>query len=128
MFLQALPRLLQRLRASKRLWRWALRILPIVVLVPLILQWVLAYLLGSDARLLPIELQGAKNLLIVTAHPDDECLFFSPSILGVLDRNHHINGGLIVMSTGKRALPETWRSGTKKTRVKQALTGVGSRA
>ena len=115
MFLQALPRLLQRLPASKRLWRWALRILPIVVLVPLILQWVLAYLLGSDARLLPTELQGAKNLLIVTAHPDDECLFFSPSILGILDRNPHINGGLVVLSTGKcLSGRETWRPGTKR--------------
>ena len=115
MFLQALPRLLQRLPASKRVWRWALRILPIVVLVPLILQWVLAYLLGSDARLLPTELQGAKNLLIVTAHPDDECLFFSPSILGILDRNPHINGGLVVLSTGKcLSGRETWRPGTKR--------------
>jgi N-acetylglucosaminylphosphatidylinositol deacetylase len=39
----------------------------------------------------------------VTAHPDDECLFFSPSILGVLDRNRDITGGLLVMSTGKAA-------------------------
>lgn len=100
MLSKAVPRLVSRLRASKRLWRWAIRLSAVVVLVPLLLQWILGYLIGGDARLLPRELQGAKNLLIVTAHPDDECLFFAPSILGVLDRNHHINGGLIVMSTG----------------------------
>jgi len=36
----------------------------------------------------------------VTAHPDDECLFFSPAILGVLDGNPDTTGGLIVLSSG----------------------------
>ncbi len=98
---KAVRRLVARLPTSKRLLRWTIRIGVLVILVPLLLQWILAYLLGSDARLLPRELQNAKNLLIVTAHPDDECLFFAPSILGVLDRNHHINRGLIVLSTGR---------------------------
>ena len=49
------------------------------------------------------QLLAAKNLLIVTAHPDDECLFFAPSILGVLDRNRGITGGLLAMSTGNAA-------------------------
>ena len=80
--------------------RRLIRIGLVVALFPILLQWLLAYILGSDARLLPPELLGAKNLLIVTAHPDDECLFFAPSILGVLDRNHGINGGLVVMSAG----------------------------
>jgi len=72
----------------------------VALVLPLVLQWVIAYLVGSDIRVLPAQLQAAKNLLIVTAHPDDECLFFAPSILGVLDRNHQIKGGLLVMSTG----------------------------
>ncbi|KAH8898915.1 LmbE-like protein [Thozetella sp. PMI_491] len=96
----AVARLAARLRANRRLWRWTVRIAVLAVVVPVLLQWILGYLLGSDTRLLPTELQSAKNLLIVTAHPDDECLFFSPAILGVLDRNRQINGGLIVMSTG----------------------------
>ncbi|EHK19719.1 N-acetylglucosaminyl-phosphatidylinositol de-N-acetylase, a glycan bosynthesis protein [Trichoderma virens Gv29-8] len=80
--------------------RTLLRVALVILIVPLVLQWFLAYIVGSDARLLPPELLQSKNLLVVTAHPDDECLFFSPTILGILDRNHAINGGLLVMSTG----------------------------
>lgn len=88
-------------RIPRRAWRGILRVAVLAVLVPVLLQWVIAYLVGSDARILPPELLAAKNLLLVTAHPDDECLFFSPSILGVLDRNRAIKGGLLVMSTGE---------------------------
>lgn len=94
-------RLITRLGLSRRPARWVLRIGVILLVLPLFLQWLVAYVVGSDARLLPAELQNAKNLLIVTAHPDDECLFFAPSILGVLDRNHEVRGSLLVMSTGE---------------------------
>lgn len=87
-------------RVPRRAWRWLIRLAVAALVLPLMLQWVIAYLVGSDIRVLPAQLQAAKNLLIVTAHPDDECLFFAPSILGVLDRNHQIKGGLLVMSTG----------------------------
>ncbi|KAL7789167.1 N-acetylglucosaminyl-phosphatidylinositol de-N-acetylase, a glycan bosynthesis protein [Trichoderma ceciliae] len=80
--------------------RTLLRVAIVILIIPLVLQWLLAYVVGRDARLLPPELLLSKNLLIVTAHPDDECLFFSPTVLGILDRNHAINGGLLVMSTG----------------------------
>lgn len=80
--------------------RWGVRIVVLAVLTPVILQWLIANVVGNDARILPPQLQHAKNLLVVTAHPDDECLFFSPSILGVLDRNKNVMGGLLVMSTG----------------------------
>lgn len=76
------------------------RILPIVLIVPLLLQILLADIIGQDARLFPPALRRAKNLLVVTAHPDDECLFFSPSILGVLSGNPDITGSLLVLSTG----------------------------
>lgn len=94
-------RLITRLGLSRRPARWVVRIGVILLVLPLFLQWLVAYVVGSDARLLPAELQNAKNLLIVTAHPDDECLFFAPSILGVLDRNHEVRGSLLVMSTGE---------------------------
>jgi N-acetylglucosaminylphosphatidylinositol deacetylase len=97
---QAVSRACHWVIATRVRRRWLIRVGLILFLFPLFLQWVLAYILGSDARLLPPELLKAKNLLIVTAHPDDECLFFSPSILGVLDRNKNIKGGLVVMSTG----------------------------
>ncbi|KAK3369433.1 putative deacetylase LmbE-like domain-containing protein [Lasiosphaeria ovina] len=92
------PQLLSKV--PRRAWRWLVRIALLALVIPLLLQWVIAYLVGDDARILPPQLLAAKNLLIVTAHPDDECLFFSPSILGVLDRNKAITGGLLVMSTG----------------------------
>jgi N-acetylglucosaminylphosphatidylinositol deacetylase len=78
-----------------------LRIALVILIVPVLLQLLLAYVVGNDARLLPPALHQAKSLLIVTAHPDDECLFFAPSILGVLDKNPNIVGGLLVLSTGK---------------------------
>lgn len=95
-----LSRAWSTLVATRNRRRWLARLGLLTLLVPIFLQWTLAYLLGSDARLLPPELQHAKNLLVVTAHPDDECLFFAPSILGVLDRDHDVRGGLLVMSTG----------------------------
>lgn len=97
---QSLSRACHWAVATRGRRRWFIRVALVVFLFPLFLQWALAYILGSDARLLPPELLKAKNLLVVTAHPDDECLFFSPSILGVLDRNKNIKGGLVVMSTG----------------------------
>ncbi|KAK5652914.1 hypothetical protein OQA88_9393 [Cercophora sp. LCS_1] len=87
-------------RVPRRAWRWILRAAVVAAVTPLLLQWVIAYVVGSDARILPPQLLAAKNLLIVTAHPDDECLFFAPSILGVLDRNKAMTGSLLVMSTG----------------------------
>lgn len=89
----------------RRASRWLIRIGVLVLVIPPILQLVIAYLVGSDARILPPQLLAAKNLLIVTAHPDDECLFFSPSILGVLDRNKHTTGSLLVMSNGTSLFP-----------------------
>jgi N-acetylglucosaminylphosphatidylinositol deacetylase len=76
------------------------RVLPIVLIVPLLLQILLADVIGKDPRLFPPALRQAKNLLIVTAHPDDECLFFSPSILGALSGSSDISGNLLVLSTG----------------------------
>lgn len=99
------PRIANRLnRVSRRTWRLLLRITLVILITPVLLQILLAYVVGNDARLLPPALHQAKNLLIVTAHPDDECLFFAPSILGVLDENPTIVGGLLVLSTGIVAL------------------------
>ncbi|CAK7272410.1 hypothetical protein SEPCBS119000_005108 [Sporothrix epigloea] len=85
---------------SRRAWRRLLQLALLALICPLVLQWVLAYLIGRDERLLPPDLQSAKNLLVVTAHPDDECVFFAPSILGVLDQNRNVHGSLISLSTG----------------------------
>jgi N-acetylglucosaminylphosphatidylinositol deacetylase len=86
--------------SSRRLLRVSLRIALVLCILPVVLQVILAYMVSDDIRLLPAPLQRAKNLLIVTAHPDDECLFFSPSILAVLDKRRATVGGLVVLSTG----------------------------
>jgi N-acetylglucosaminylphosphatidylinositol deacetylase len=106
MFRLASPKLISKLisRVSRRTWRLLFRLSLLFLLIPLLFQLLLAYIVGKDARLLPSTLQQAQNLLIVTAHPDDECLFFAPSILGVLDGNEGIVGGLLVLSTGKTSL------------------------
>src|SRR5271167_4409173 len=101
-WIQALRRTSSRAfsRFSRRILRILFRIFLVILIVPVVLQLLLAYTIGRDARLLPTALRHSKNLLIVTAHPDDECLFFAPSILGILDINPNIVGGLLVFSTG----------------------------
>ncbi|KAK3987464.1 hypothetical protein QBC44DRAFT_331271 [Cladorrhinum sp. PSN332] len=89
-------------KIPRRTLRLVFRLAFLAVVIPVILQWLIAYIVGGDARILPPQLLRAKNLLIVTAHPDDECLFFAPSILGVLDRSKHTVGGLLVMSLGNK--------------------------
>ena len=41
-----------------------------------------------------------SNVLIVTAHPDDECMFFSPTILSLSRLGHKIY--LLCLSTGEQ--------------------------
>ncbi|GKT85598.1 glycosyltransferase family 32 protein [Colletotrichum tofieldiae] len=86
------------MRSRRR--RAIIRIVIVALMIPVFLQWALAYLLGSGSWVLPHELQHADSILVVTAHPDDECLFFAPTILGILDRNRKIRGGLLAMSIG----------------------------
>lgn len=47
---------------------------------------------------IPNEIKSRKNFLIVIAHPDDESLFFNPTILGLISRNKLAH--LIVLSNG----------------------------
>jgi hypothetical protein len=91
---------LSKSKAVRRYFNLLLRIVTFILILSILLQFILAYIIAKDPRILPPALRRAKNLLIVTAHPDDECLFFSPAILGVLDGNPDTKGGLIVLSSG----------------------------
>jgi hypothetical protein len=91
---------LSKSKAVRRYVNLLLLILTFVLILSILLQFILAYIVAKDPRILPPALRRARNLLIVTAHPDDECLFFSPAILGVLDGNPDTTGGLIVLSSG----------------------------
>ena len=35
-------------------------------------------------------ISSKKNVLILTAHPDDECMFFTPTILGLQEQGHRV--------------------------------------
>ncbi|KAE8395934.1 hypothetical protein ETB97_010228 [Aspergillus alliaceus] len=60
---------------------------------------VLAYYLANDPRLVPTAFQQARSFLLVTAHPDDETLFFSPSITYGRE-NPDVKRSLLVISSG----------------------------
>ncbi|RAL14188.1 PIG-L family deacetylase [Aspergillus homomorphus CBS 101889] len=63
------------------------------------LYLLLAYPLADDPRLVPHNLQRARHVLLVTAHPDDETLFFSPTIL-YHRRAPDVTRALLVLSSG----------------------------
>ncbi|GFF31092.1 N-acetylglucosaminyl-phosphatidylinositol de-N-acetylase [Aspergillus udagawae] len=71
----------------------------IVALTALCLYVLLAYYLANDPRLVPVAFQHAKSILLVTAHPDDETLFFSPSITYRRD-DPHVQRALLAISSG----------------------------
>lgn len=43
---------------------------------------------------------GAKRVLIVVAHPDDECMFFGPTIFRLCEQGADVH--LLCLSNGKR--------------------------
>jgi len=51
---------------------------------------VLVYLLSAYIKLCPNypKLKMGERVMIVTAHPDDECMFFGPLILKLLKQGH----------------------------------------
>ncbi|KAF7628793.1 putative glycan biosynthesis protein [Aspergillus flavus] len=87
----------------QRIWRrpvtLALTFLTVFLIAPLFLYHLLAYYLANDPRLVPSAFRTAKNILLVTAHPDDETLFFSPSILYRND-DATVTRGLLALSSG----------------------------
>ncbi|KAI9680379.1 MAG: hypothetical protein M1829_001265 [Trizodia sp. TS-e1964] len=89
--------------------------------LPVLLFLLLAYPLAHSPHLVPAPIQSAKNLLLVTAHPDDECLFFGPSVLSILARNANTTGGLLVFSAGNNyGLGET-----RKAEVQGSCSALG---
>ncbi|KAE8136326.1 putative deacetylase LmbE-like domain-containing protein [Aspergillus pseudotamarii] len=87
----------------QRIWRrpatLAFTFATVFIIVPLFLYHLLAYYLANDPRLVPGAFRTANNILLVTAHPDDETLFFSPSILYRSD-DATVTRALLVLSSG----------------------------
>ncbi|CAI7637637.1 unnamed protein product [Penicillium crustosum] len=69
------------------------------VIWALLLYFILAYYLADDPRLVPDIFRHARRPILIVAHPDDETLFFSPSILY---HRHapHVTRSLLVISSG----------------------------
>nr|XP_037872419.1 N-acetylglucosaminyl-phosphatidylinositol de-N-acetylase isoform X2 [Bombyx mori] len=72
-----------------------------------ICAWVLSYLLVCGAvyrryaRKLPTRIRGAlgaKRVLIVIAHPDDECMFFGPTIFRLCEQGTDVH--ILCLSNG----------------------------
>jgi len=79
-----------------------LRILAAAFVTPLVVHFLCAYgPLARSRTLLPSPLREARSVLLVVAHPDDECLFFSPAVTTLLQRGvNQPTGHILVMSSG----------------------------
>jgi N-acetylglucosaminylphosphatidylinositol deacetylase len=92
------------IRSLSRLSHWIythkiLFIIIIFVCIPILL-YIFLLTLSTSRALVPKEFQeNPHRLLLVVAHPDDECLFFSPT-LRVLQTQFHVNLSLLVFSRG----------------------------
>lgn len=95
------------LRTLIRLYYWIfthkfLFCFTILIGIPLLI-YVFLLIFSNNRAFLPMEWnQHRHNLLLVVAHPDDECLFFSPT-LRVLHTQYQFKLNLIVFSRGNHA-------------------------
>lgn len=99
-------RMLRRLLRQVRRHDWRCLMAYSALIIPsaaVFLYLLLAYYLAGDPRLVPHTIQQARNVLLVTAHPDDETLFFSPTILHGRN-NPDVTRSLLVLSTGESSL------------------------
>jgi N-acetylglucosaminylphosphatidylinositol deacetylase len=74
-------------------------ILRCMIIIPLFIYLLMILTPIKNLRsFIPMEMKNTKNFLIVVAHPDDECLFFSPTILSLISDEK--SGHILVLSTG----------------------------
>lgn len=95
---------------GRRAYRHKLSVISVLFVIffviPIFLYTLLGTILANDPRLVPHAIRNARNVLLITAHPDDESLFFSPSILYNSEKPH-VNRHLLVLSSGKTIPRET---------------------
>lgn len=106
------------IRIFMRLYSWILThkflfVISSVIVIPLMI-YLFLLVLSNKRVFIPVELNRNRySLLLVVAHPDDECLFFSPT-LRVLQTRYHLNLNLIVFSRGNHV-------GLGETRARELL-------
>lgn len=81
--------------SSTTKWEYLRKILLFIVIVYILMIFPPLSHLQS---FIPNGIVQSQRFLLIVAHPDDECLFFSPTILALIARNQL--GHLLVLSTG----------------------------
>ena len=71
----------------------------------LVLSIVLSFVISSsiicnNCPILKKKAYLSGRILFVTAHPDDECMFFGPSVLSAVENGRSVH--LLCLSTGER--------------------------
>lgn len=82
--------------------------LAVVVLVPGIF-WVWHISERMKSQVQPGLLGRGSRTLLVIAHPDDEAMFFAPTLLGLARLRHHVF--LLCFSAGRRLQAGRWDQG-----------------
>lgn len=68
--------------------------------LPLFMYICLAYLVPTSPSLVPTSVLQSSSVLLVVAHPDDECLFFSPTLNRIHRSAPDTKLSILVMSVG----------------------------
>jgi N-acetylglucosaminylphosphatidylinositol deacetylase len=75
-------------------------VLLLCIVVPLGLYFLLAYIIPTSPALIPPSLLLSRRPVLVVAHPDDESLFFGPTILGLTRLAEPKELRVLVLSSG----------------------------
>src|ERR1700753_2170692 len=111
MMLTSKSRLKQNLSKCMSYIKTHRRIIFFVFFILPVISYIIAWMLSTTETFFPRPLRQAKEVLIVVAHPDDECmsselrelmpaLFFAPSVLRTM-RSGDGQGNMLVLSAGK---------------------------
>lgn len=94
-----------------------------VTVFPALLYLFLAYLVPTSPALIPVSILLSRRPLLVVAHPDDEALFFGPTILGLTQLGEPKELRILVLSSGNNyGLGET-----RKTELQTACERIGAK-
>ncbi|KAJ3017537.1 hypothetical protein HKX48_003503 [Thoreauomyces humboldtii] len=73
----------------------------LTILPPIFLVLIIRAATPTSLALIPTPFRTTRYPLLVVAHPDDECLFFSPAVLGTIAApKHDVDAAILVLSNG----------------------------
>lgn len=100
------------------------RFLAILFVVwPTLLYLFLAYVVPGSPALVPASLLASKKPLLVTAHPDDESLFFGPTLLNLIKYGNPKELRILVFSAGNNY----GLGDTRKKELEEACHRIGAK-